>query len=106
MTANTPFGSCRPRPMLDAMLVRIPPLERSLSTAAATLGCCTFTATARPSWRRARCTCPMEALAMGTSLHWAKSSSGGAPSSATMSARTSAGDDCGVAARSPFMASS
>ena len=44
-------------------------------------GYCTLTATARPSWVIARCTCPIEAAAMGSGSQRAKARSGGRPSS-------------------------
>ena len=46
-----------------------------------TPGYCTFTATARPSWVMARCTWPIDADAIGTGSHSAKTSSGAPPSS-------------------------
>jgi hypothetical protein len=49
--------------------------------ASSTPGYCTLTATARPSWVIARCTWPIDADAIGTGSHSAKTSSGGAPSS-------------------------
>jgi hypothetical protein len=41
----------------------------------------TLTATARPSWVIARCTCPMEAAAIGSGSQVANARSGGEPSS-------------------------
>ena len=41
--------------------------------ATSTPGYCTFTATARPSLVRARCTCPIDAAAIGTGSHSANS---------------------------------
>ena len=46
-------------------------------------GYCTLTATARPSWVIARCTCPIEAAAIGSGSQRAKARSGGRPSSAS-----------------------
>ena len=46
-------------------------------------GYCTFTATARPSCVIARCTCPIDAAAMGSGSQRAKACSGGRPSSAS-----------------------
>ena len=51
----------------------------------------TLTATARPSWVMARWTWPMEAAAKGSGSHSAKTWSGGAPSSATITDAASAG---------------
>ncbi len=47
-------------------------------------GYCTLTATARPSWVMARCTCPMDAAAIGSGSQRANASSGGRPSSSRM----------------------
>ncbi len=44
-------------------------------------GYCTFTATARPSWVIARCTCPIDAAAIGSGSQRANARSGGRPSS-------------------------
>jgi hypothetical protein len=44
-------------------------------------GYCTLTATARPSWVIARCTCPIDAAAIGSGSQVAKACSGGRPSS-------------------------
>mmetsp|Transcript_40 Transcript_40/g.112 ORF Transcript_40/g.112 Transcript_40/m.112 type:complete len:368 (+) Transcript_40:427-1530(+) len=52
-------------------------------------GCCTFTASMRPSAsERARCTCASEADAMGSRSNSAKSASTGAPSSSCSISRT------------------
>ena len=47
-------------------------------------GYCTLTATARPSLVIARCTWPIEAAAIGSGSHCAKTCSGGRPSSAVI----------------------
>ena len=44
-------------------------------------GYCTLTATARPSWVIARCTCPIDAAAIGSGSQRANTCSGGPPSS-------------------------
>ena len=49
--------------------------------ASPTPGYCTFTATARPSWVMARCTCPIDAAAIGFGSHSANTTSGASPSS-------------------------
>ena len=54
-------------------------------------GYCTFTATARPSPVIARCTCPIEAAAMGWGSQVANARSGGRPSSSVMTCAASAG---------------
>ena len=59
----------------------IPALSRSPVMASSTPGYCTFTATARPSWVRARWTWPIDAAAIGIGSHSANSTSGAAPSS-------------------------
>ncbi len=48
------------------------PVVRSARIASSTPGYCTLTATCLPSCVRARCTCPMEAAAIGTGSHAAK----------------------------------
>ena len=53
-------------------------LARSMSA------CCTLTTTRRPSGRRASCTCPSDALAIGTSTSSAKRTDTGFPSSDSM----------------------
>src|SRR5438093_1136802 len=59
-------------------------LARSSRMASATPGYCTLTATSVPSCRRAVCTCPIDAAAMGSGENSAKSCSGGRPSSLSM----------------------
>ena len=54
-------------------------------------GYCTFTATARPSWVIARCTCPIDAAAMGSGSQVAKARSGGWPSSSVTTWAASSG---------------
>ncbi len=51
----------------------------------------TLTATARPSCVIARCTCPIEAAAMGSGSQVAKACSGGTPSSSLTTCAASAG---------------
>jgi hypothetical protein len=54
---------------------------RSNGTISSRCGRRTFTATSRPSCRRARCTCATDALAMGSTPNSANSVSGGEPKS-------------------------
>ena len=54
-------------------------------------GYCTLTATARPSLVMARWTWPMDAAAMGSGSHSAKTRSGTSPSSSMMTDAASAG---------------
>ena len=54
-------------------------------------GYCTLTATARPSWVMARCTCPIDAAAIGSGSQVAKTSPGGAPSSSVITCAASSG---------------
>jgi hypothetical protein len=51
----------------------------------------TFTATARPSRVIARCTCPIDAAAIGSGSQVAKACSGGRPSSSVMTCAASSG---------------
>ena len=67
------------------------PVVRSARIASSTPGYCTLTATCLPSCVRARCTCPMEAAAIGTGSHAAKTRVGSSPSSARITAAQSSG---------------
>src|SRR3954468_14301408 len=73
-----------------------PRLRRSASTASATPGYCTLTATSRPSRVTARWTWPIEAAASGSGSMVAKAS----PTSASMSLRSFANGTLGAASRS------
>ncbi len=75
-------------------------LRRSVSTASAIPGYCTFTATSRPSWVVARWTCPIEAAATGCSEKSAKCSSSGPPRSASATRRTCSKSAAGTSSRS------
>jgi len=59
-----------------------------------------LTATSRPSARKARWTCPIDALAQGSASNDANRRSIGAPSSFSTVLRIASGDDVGAAARS------
>ena len=66
-------------------------MSRSAAIISAMPGYCTFTATARPSLVMARCTCPIDAAAIGSGSQRANSCSGGSPSSASMTPPASSG---------------
>ena len=66
-------------------------LSRSAAIVSAMPGYCTLTATAWPSLVIARCTWPMEAAAIGSGSHCAKTWSGGPPSSDSIMPAASSG---------------
>ena len=72
----------------------------SARTSAATRGRCTFTTTSSPVWRRAACTCAIEAAASGSSENSANRSDRGAPRSDSTTARTSVKRSGGTWSRS------
>ena len=75
-------------------------LRRSLSTASATPGYCTFTTTSSPSSVVARCTCPIEAAANARSSKDPKTRPTGAPSSSRISFSSRENGTGGTSSRS------
>src|SRR3954447_13984823 len=78
----------------------IPRFCMSARTASATPGYCTFTATVRPSSRRALYTCPIDAAAIGTGSKVSKTSSSFSPYSRSMTRFMSLTETFGAASRS------
>ena len=67
-------------------------LPRSAAIVSAMPGYCTLTATASPSAVIARCTCPIEAAAIGRGSHSLNTFSGASPSSALIMPAASSAD--------------
>jgi hypothetical protein len=73
---------------------------RSARTALATPGYCTFTATSRPSFSRARYTCPIDAAATASSPKSSKTSLSRSPRSSSITFRIRSNGTRGAASRS------
>src|SRR3954451_7648679 len=99
ISAAIDFGS---RPGAIDFISRriIPRFCMSARTAAPTPGYCTLTATSRPSSRRARYTCPIEAAAIGTGSKVSKTSSIFSPYSCSITFFMSLKATFGAASRS------
>ena len=91
-SATRSFSDRPPLPLFTASSTstRRSMMARSLVTVSTMPGRCTFTATASPLGRMARCTCAMEAEPSGVSSNSANSSSMGLPSSVSTCDFTSA----------------
>ena len=74
--------------------------DASRATTSSIPGRRTLTTTREPSWRTARCVCPIDAAASGSHSNDANACSTGSPSSVSMATRTSSGPTGRTSARS------